>query len=187
MGYRCRWLATRGRERNDVLERLQLQIVGELIEEVYDPGFYALEVEDWLVVIGDGRDDMTKVKRNQAQKLSDGGEVLYLDMDDSVMAFELAMFRDNAEAWSVAYDGSDGVTDPQLHGAVPWDVRVLLARLEKQQAGAGGPKAEVDHIYELGATYAGQLVGFRHDETLGSGNHVPVWQVTETRGKPRNG
>ena len=177
MGFRCRWLATRNRDRDAVLADLRFKIVAELVEEVYDTGLYALEVEDWLVVIGDGFDHMDKVKRAAAAKLSGGGEVVYLFTDDSAMAFELAMFGGGNELWSVAYDGRDGVTAPTFEGAVPWNVRTLLAKLEKEQAKAGGPKAEVDHIYELAPAFAAELVGFRHDETLASGEHVPVWQI----------
>lgn len=181
MGFRCRWLATKRRDRDEVLERLRFKVVGELIEEVYDTGLYALEVDDWLVVIGDGFDHLDKVKRAEAAKLSAGGDVLYLYTDDSAMAFELAMFRAGEELWAIAYDGSDGVTAPVFAGAVPWGARTLLGKLEKDQAKAGGPKADVDHIYELAPTYAMEIVGFRHDRSLGSGEHVPIWQLAATR------
>lgn len=177
MGFRCRWLATQKRDRDDVLATLRFKVVDELVEEVYDTGLYALEVDDWLVVIGDGFDHMDKVKRAAAAKLSVGGDVLYFFTEDSAMMFELAMFRGGTELWSVAYDGSDGVTSPTFEGAIPWRVRTLLAQLEKDQTKAGGPKADVDHIYALAPEYAMELVGFRHDQTLGSGEHVPIWQL----------
>lgn len=177
MGYRCRWLATRGRDRETVLRRLGYKVIAEIVEEVYDTGLYALEIDDWLIVIGDGWDHMDQVKRAQARKLSDEGDVVYFYTDDSAMAFELAMFVGGAEHWAIAYDGSDGVTSPALEGQIPFDMRALLARLESAQAKAGGPKADVDHIYDLAPTYAEQLVGFRHDESLGSGEHVPIWQL----------
>lgn len=177
MGFRCRWLATRGRDRDAVLGRLKFKILDELVEPVYDTGLFALEVDDWLVVIGDGFDHMGEVKRAQAAKLSDEADVLYLYTDDSAMAFELAMFSEGKELWSITYDGSDGVTAPAFKGTIPFRARSLLAQLEKEQAKAGGPKAGVDHIYELAPTYAKELTGFRHDESLSSGEHVPVWQL----------
>lgn len=177
MGFRCRWLATRGRDREEVLARLSFKVVAELVEEVYDTGLYALEVDDWLVVIGDGFDHLDKVKRAAAAKLSDGGDVVFLSTDDSAMAFELALFSGGVETWAITYDGSDGVTAPRFAGAVPWGARTLLGKLEKEQAKAGGPKADVDHIYELAPMYAMELVGFRHDTSLGSGDHVPIWQL----------
>jgi hypothetical protein len=177
MGFRCRWLAVKGRDREAVLRRLKFVAIAEIEEEVYDTGFYAVEVEDWLVVIGDGWDYMNEVKRAHAATLSDEGDVVYLYTDDSAMAFELAMFSGGKALWSITYDGSDGVTAPTMEGAVPWDARVLLARLEKEQTKSGGPKADVDHIYDLAPTFAKTLVGFRHDESLSSGDHVPVWQL----------
>lgn len=181
MGFRCRWLATRGRDRDATLGRLKFKVTAEIVEPVYDTGLYALEVDDWLVVIGDGFDFMGEVKRAQAAKLSDEGDVMYLFADDSAMAFELAMFSAGKELWSIAYDGSDGVTAPTLEGAVPREVRALLAKLEKEQAKAGGPKADVDHIYDLAPTYGEEVVGFRHDESLSSGDHVPIWQLAVKR------
>lgn len=177
MGFRCRWIATRNRDRDDVLANLRFKVVAEIVEEVYDTGLYALEVDDWMVVIGDGFDYMDKVKRAAAAKLSDGGDVLFFFTEDSSMAFELAMFGGGKALWSIAYDGRDGVTTPTFEGAVPWNVRTLLAKLDKEQAKAGGPKAEVDHIYELAPSYAAEVVGFRHDRTLASGDHVPIWQI----------
>lgn len=177
MGFRCRWLATRGRDRADVLDRLKFKVVGELVEEVYDTGLYALEVDDWLVVIGDGFDHLERVRRAEAARLSEGGDVIYLSTDDAAMTFELVMFHERAQLWSIAYDGSDGVAAPTFDGAVPWGARALLGKLEKAQAESGGPKAEVDRIYELAPMYAMEVVGFRHDESLGSGEHVPIWQL----------
>lgn len=183
MGFRCRWFATKAPERDPILARLKLKVVAELVEEVYDTGLYALEVEPWLVVIGDGFDYMNEVKRAQAANLSDDGDVLYLYTDDSAMAFELTMFTGGKELWSIAYDGSDGVTAPTLEGKVPLAARALLRKLEKEQAKAGGPKAEVDHIYDLAPTYAKELTGFRHDESLSSGDHVPIWQLAAKSGR----
>lgn len=177
MEFRCRWLATRGRDRDDVLERLRFKIIGELVEEVYDTGLYALEVDDWLVVLGDGFTHMDKVKRAEAARLSEGGDVIFLHTDDAAMTFEVAMFGEREEKWSITYDGSDGVTAPVFAGAVPWGARTLHAKLEKAQANAGGPKSEVDHIYDLAAAYAMEVVGFRHDRSLGTGEHVPIWQI----------
>lgn len=181
MGFHCRWLAARNRDRDEALAHLRFKIVGELVEEVYDTGLYALEVGSWLVVIGDGFDHMADVKRAQARKLSDVADVVYLYTDDSAMAFELALFTGGTEAWAVAYDGSDGVTAPRIEGPLPIEARAWIARLEKQQAAAGGPKAEIDHIYEFAAQYAKHLVGFRHDESLASGDHVPIWQLAVKR------
>jgi len=89
----------------------------------------------------------------------------------------LGPVAERGEVWAGSYGGSDGEPKGAFTGAVPWGMRTLLGRLEKEQAKAGGPKAEVDHIHELAPTYAMEVVGFRHDESLGSGDHVPIWQL----------
>ena len=136
-----------------------------------------MSIRDWPVA----ERPREKLLDGGAASLSDGGDVIYLMTDDTTMTFELAMFRDGAQLWSIAYDGRDGVTTPTFAGAIPWGVRVLLAKLEKEQARAGGPKAEGDHVYALASIYAMELVGFRHDDTLASGEHVPVWQLVPAR------
>lgn len=182
MGFRCRWLAARGRDRAAVLAALKFRVVAEIEEPVYDTGLYALEIDDWLVVIGDGFDHMNHVKRAQAAKLSaEGGDVVYLYTDDSAMAFELAVFGGGKERWAIAYDGGDGVATPALEGDVPLAVRSLVRAAELAQGKAGGPKADVDHLYDVAPTYAKQLVGFRHDESLASGDHVPIYQLEARR------
>lgn len=167
----------RGRDRADVLARMKFEIAEELIEEVYDTGLYALEVEDWLVVIGDGWDFMELVPRRLAAKLSNGGEVIFFYTDDTPMKAELTSFADGKVQWSITYDGEDGVSQPAIEGKLPGVSTRVIAAAEKAQRGAGGPKAGVDHIYEITAELGLALVGFRHDQTLGSGNHVPIYRL----------
>jgi hypothetical protein len=100
MGFRCRWLATRNRDRLELLARLRFQVIAEIVEEIYDPGLFALEVDDWLVVIGDGFDYLGQVKRAQAANLSDGGDVVYLFLDDGAMAFGARVAREVGEGAS---------------------------------------------------------------------------------------
>jgi hypothetical protein len=177
MGYRCRWIAMRGRDRDEVLKKLKFQVIAELAEEVYDPGLYAVEVEDWLVIVGDGWDFMDLVPRRLAGKLSNGGEVIYLYTDDSPMKSEITSFLDGQVQWSITYDGEDGVASPATEGTLPAAARKAIIAGEKAQREAGGPKAGVDHMYGITAKLGLELVGFAHDETLGSGNHVPIYQL----------
>lgn len=171
MGYRCRWLATRALDRTAVLTRLGLSVTEELNEEVYDPGLYGVDVDGWFVVFGDGWDFMRLVEPEQARALSSAGEVLYLFTDDTPMCAQLTSYAGGAERWSIVYTGTDEVAEPQLTGPVPDPANTILAELRKEQAAQG---SEVDCMYELVPKLAQALVGFRHDETLSEGAHLPV-------------
>lgn len=167
----------RDRDRRDVFARLKFAVAGELHEAVYDTGLYAVDVDGWLVVIGDGWDFMNLVEREQAARLSDRGEVLFLYTDDTPMRAEITSFVGGTEAWSIAYDGSDGAGTPEVAGLLPDGAQALLAEAREAQAAAGGASADVDHIYGVVADLGRQLVGFRHDETLSEGAHRPVFQL----------
>ena len=78
MGFRCRWIAMRGRDKAEVLARLKVIVTGEIEDEIYDPGLYAFDIGSWLVIFGDGWDYMDVLTRRDAARLSNKGELLLL-------------------------------------------------------------------------------------------------------------
>jgi hypothetical protein len=177
MGYRCRWIATRAIERAEVLSQLGMSVSEELNEEVYDPDLYAVDVDGWFVVFADGWDHMNLVDVEKVRKLSQRGEVLFFYTDDSPMCAELTSYVDGRPAWSIVYSGTNGVGTPALTGSVPANANTLLSQLREAQD-AEGDDADVDHIYELAAMVGDELVGFRHDQTLSSGEYLPILRLT---------
>jgi hypothetical protein len=186
MGFRCRWLATRGRDREQVLARLKFSVTTTHDAAVYDTGLYALEVNGWLVVFGDGWDYMDIVQRGEAQRLSDDGEVLYLYTDDTPMRAAIVSFVGGVEAWSIAYNGENGVSEPELAGKLPVIGEQLLATARAARARSRAwwrrllrPSEPVaDHIYDVVAELGRELTGFRHDRTLVEGKHLPVYALS---------
>lgn len=168
MGYRCRWLATRNRDRAEVLAALGFVVETELNEEIYDPGLYAAMIGDWYVVFGDGWDYMDLVTRQAAAKLSSRGEVLYVYTDGTPMKSEVTAFVDGQIRWSFVYDDT-----ASTEGALPAEAKALIAAAERAQKA----EADVDHVYDVPAQLGLALVGFRHDTTLGEGAHLPVYQL----------
>lgn len=177
MGYRCRWLAIRGRDRTDVLARLKFGVEAEL-SEVHDPGLYAVEIDGWLVVIGAGWDFMDLVTRLAAARLSSrcGAEVLYLYTDDTPMTAEITSFLEGQVQWSILYDGTAGPGRATTEGALPPEAKPIIAARQEAQK-AAGPKANVDHVYDTVAALGLALIGFRHDRTLDEGKYLPVYQL----------
>src|SRR5687767_8344265 len=129
MGFRCRWLASR-RPRAEILKQLGFVVSEEINEAVYDTGLWAVGLADrWTVVMGDGWDFMDSIGRKQAEAVSAGGEAIFFYTDDSPMCCEIAAFRDGRELWSLAYDGSDGVSKPKITGTPPEIVSNILAEV----------------------------------------------------------
>jgi hypothetical protein len=173
MGYRCRWMAMRGRDRTDVLARLKFGITDEVNDEIYDPGLYGFEIDGWLVIFGDGWDFMDLVTRRAAAKLSNRGEILYLYTDDTPMKAELTAFFDGRVRWSITYDGQDGPSRVATEGTLPAEAKAIIAAAERAQIGV----SDVDHIYDVVAELGLALVGFRHDQTPSSGKYLPVYAL----------
>lgn len=170
MGYRCRWLATKGQDRASVLKRLGLTVAREWTEAVHDTGLYAVEIGEWLVVIGDGWDHMDTVQRREALRLSDRGEVLFLYTDDTPMDAEIVCFAERLEVWSMTYASGN---EPELAGKVPAAARKLLDAARRQQ------EKDVDYVYGVIAELGETLTGFRHDRTLGDGEHLPIYELAK--------
>jgi hypothetical protein len=173
MGFRCRWIATRGRDKADVLARLKLVVTGEIEDEIYDTGLYAFDIAQWFVVFGDGWDYMDLVSRRDAARLSAKGEALYLYTDDTPMCAELTAFVDGQVKWSIIYDGGTGPSRPTIEGPIPSEAKRLLAAAEKAQKG----ERDVDHVYDVIAELGHALVGFRHDQTPGAAKYLPVYEL----------
>jgi len=180
MGFRCRWLAIRGRDRADVLAKLKFGVEAEVSE--VDTGLYAVEIDGWLVVMGHGWDFMDLVTRLAAARLSNrsGAEVLYLYTDDTPMSAELTSFVDGSVQWSIVYDGTGGPGRATTEGVLPPEAKPIITAAEAAQKAAGGAKADVDHVYDIVAELGLALVGFRHDRTLDEGKHLPVYQLKPT-------
>ena len=168
----------RGRDREDVLAKLKLNVENEIDEEVSDPGLYAVHVGKWLVVIGDGWDYMDLVTRRAAARLSKDGAVLYLYTDDTPMAAEISAFVDGKVKWSVTYDGRKGVSTPKTEGTLPAAAAKVLAKARKEQAAASD---DVDVMYDVVAEMGREIVGFRHDVTLAEEEHLPVYQLASSQ------
>lgn len=162
MGYRCRWVAVPiDRDRDRVLKRLGLTLTGQLDEAVYDPGFYLVALPSWLVIMGDGWDYMDVVEREQVRRLSsDGNDAIYFYTDDTPVTAELTAFHDGIEAWTLQF-----ANQLDRGGKVPDAVAKVLAAAKKKE------------LYDAVANAALALVRFRHDQTLSSGDHLPVHTV----------
>lgn len=178
MGFRCRWVAVRDGTRDDVLAQLQFAAKAQHDEAIYDTGLYAVDVNGWVIVIGDGWDFMDLVQREHAAQLARRGEVVFFYADDSAMATELSSFSEGGLRWSFAYDGSDGPRAPQLEGDVPEAVTAALAAALDEKARATGEDADLDYIYDVAAAAGLELLGFRHDQSLSSGKHLPIFELS---------
>jgi hypothetical protein len=179
MGYRISWIARAGENTEELLQLSGRQLTGER-HEFPDVGWYLLELsapQPWVLLIADGSANYADLDSSHAQSLSQGGhETLYFWCSETVMASELACFKDGAEVWAIRYDCAQ--TDRlALSGVVPEDAHAMLACLRAKQDAADD---DVDFIYELAANVARSLVGFRHDADIKTANPEPFQVLGKT-------
>ncbi len=172
MGYRASWLAVKAGDLATVLDVVALSQKQELHEEVYDPGHYALKLEQWWIVIGDGSEAMHTMEEAHAKALSTGTEALFFTCNDTSMCARLVAFSGGKESWALDYDGSNGPGKNVVSGKPPAVVTQAIAKAEEEQRKAG---KDVDYAYDAAPEIGLALTGFRHDQTLSSGEHLPIF------------
>ena len=176
MGYRAGWLAVKNADLDVALSTIGLKQEGESNEAIYDPGHYAVQMPGgWLVVIGDGSDALDTVKPEHARALSKGTDALHFMCSDTSMYAVITAFRDGKKIWSLEHDGSNGVGAPVVAGNAPPLVGEIIAKCQAEQDAAD---EKVDHLSEAAPEIGRLLTGFRHDQTLGDGEHVPIFVLT---------
>ncbi len=185
MGFRVSWLARSGTSTEELLQVSGRNLNGER-HEFPDVGWYLLELPHapagpWVVLIADGTENFGDLEAAQAQALSRGGqETLHFWCSDTVMATELACFKNGAEAWSIHYDCSDQTKRPAMHGDVPQLAHEILQDLRTKQEA----DADADYIYDITAEVGRSLIGFRHDTDLEIDDPQP-FQVLDPLNKGR--
>ena len=185
MGFSVSWLARAGTSTQELLDISRREPTGER-HSFPDVGWYLLELPNtaqsaWVVLIADGSENLADLNVSQAESLSNGGnETLHFWCSDTVMATELACFKNGAEAWSIQYDSQDAMKQPDIKGDIPRIAHEILQVLRtKQQADDGA-----DYIYDLTAELGLSLVGFRHDTDLEIDDPEPFQVLGEpTRGR----
>ncbi|MFO0596274.1 MAG: hypothetical protein U0228_13245 [Myxococcaceae bacterium] len=159
MGFRCHWVATKNRDLGRALRVTGLTNLGQR-QELVDPGLRAHQLEQWLVIVGDGWDFKDLIAIDHALELSRGSEALYFACDDSYMGSELHCFVDGHERWAVEYDGSNGPSTPTTSGACPKLVdETIAAKLAQAKPG-------VDFVYDAPGDLGLALTGYRHDQLV---------------------
>jgi hypothetical protein len=174
MGYRAGWLAVKNADLTKVLRTIGLTKESESDEAIYEPGHYAVAMSGgWLVVIGSGSDQMNTVEPEHARLLSKGTEALHFMCSDTVMVAAITAFRDGKEVWSLVHDGSNGSAMPDVAGNAPPMVAEVIAQCLAEQKASG--EKNVDYLYEAAPEIGRLLTGFRHDQTLGDREHLPIF------------
>ena len=146
-------------------------------QDFSEPGFNAVEMPGWSILIADGSDYFLELGEEHAAALSNGGRSLLFMCSDTVMCTHLIEYADAAEVWRISYEGVDGVSAAEITGSAPALVHEALAESQAEQ----NADPEADSIYDTTAKAGLAMTGFRHDSAVElPGDPQPVQVLRRT-------
>lgn len=160
MGFRSTWIADPVAAREQALAATGLVTRGKTTQSL-ETGWYGLRVGSHYLVIGSGWDYRDRLTEAQAITLSAHGESFFWAADDTTMCSYMAAHRDGALVWAFTHDEEDPA---KLDGAVPDEVRAIVAEQQVRQRQEQRGEYSVDYVYDAAHRSGLRLVGFRHDD-----------------------
>lgn len=172
MGYAQSWLAVRGKPREVILDALKLQPTGEREEVVESALVGAVLPGGWYAVIAN-RSGHELTREGVLTRLSQGAELVRVDVEEHVMVSLVEGWRDGVRHWSVLHDGQGGLDHLETCGTPPESFKAVRDMLLDRQRGAGGAEADVDFLFDVPVELARTIAGYRHDEDIPGGGAMP--------------
>ncbi len=86
---------------------------------------------------------MDRMSEAQARALSSAGEAYFWSADDTTMCSRMAAHRDGALVWAFTHTEE---TPVELEGAVPDEVRGIVARQQERQKKEAAGEHSVDYV-----------------------------------------
>jgi hypothetical protein len=165
MGYSLSWIAFKGIEKAEVLERLALVDTGE------PDGFCESAVagcelpSQWfLVYLGDCFHRF--VTPEVLGRVSIGCVVLGCQAEEHVMVSAAFLWEDGQRRWNVIHESEKGIYDLAVSGAAPAQFETIKVRVIAEQDAEGGEQSDVDCVYEAPIDLAAEICGFRHEQLV---------------------
>lgn len=159
MGVSLAWIAVRGPEPAQTLDRLGLAPTG--VESAYPPSQAAVHIlpDGWLLVIAPGCDH--RILHGEAlAALSAKAEVVACSVEEHVDFTQSELWRDGRRVWHLRHQGEEGDDHLVAEGDLPPSYPRLLA-------GVATDYSEDPEVYFHGCIpllLAKERCGFRHDD-----------------------
>jgi hypothetical protein len=158
MGITLAWIAVKDGRKEDLLERLGLEEIGETSDEIDADCVFGETTEGWSVlVMKKPASDLDKAMGSTAPQ----GFSLCGLMSEVVMFSEVRGYIDGRKSWSVVHDPDKNPTTV-VHGDPPEPFYDIKRELEATQAEAGDE--QVDYLFDLPMELTASLSGYRPSE-----------------------
>jgi hypothetical protein len=158
MGIKLSWIAVKNGRKEDLLERLGLEEVGETSDEIGQDFVFGETATGWSVLVMKKLlSDLDKTLLSAAPK----GSSLCGLMTEIVMSSEVGGYIDGQKVWSVVHN-PEKEARAVIHGAPPEPFGEIKQRLDAKQAEAGDE--QVDYLFDLPMELTASLSGYRPSE-----------------------
>lgn len=175
MGSAYSWLAMKGASPDEAYSKLGLTRCGgeaDYFEAIFSGA--ALPKGWYVVVVGSEAFDFFMAFR--LEELSESHDLVFIEVEEHVMQFNLEYWRGGARLWRVLHDGQQGVYHLEAEGDLPGDFDALKAEYVKQQDEAGGEKAGADCLCEVPVELARRITGFGYNLQCDEDEEEPVFE-----------
>lgn len=162
MGYSLAWIAVRGIDLEEALNRQGLVATTERADYA-EAALSAMKWLDWSLIVA-RRCDPRLLEAPNLAALSAGCEVVVGEVEEHVMYSAASLWSEGRQRWRVEHDAQEAIEHLVADGTLPNEYEAVRHRYADQQASEGGADAEVDHYFEIPLVLARTLVGFKHDE-----------------------
>jgi hypothetical protein len=183
MGYSQSWLAVRGKPRASVLDALGLEGTGKREEIAESPIVGADLPGGWFLVVMD-RACHRFLDEQNLRRVSAGCDIVTGDVEEHVMVSAATGWDDGHKVWSVTHNAQRGTEHLDSQGELPPAYVRIRDRLRSEQQAAGGPNAEVDHIFDVPVELAQSLTGYRYDLDISGAGDKPFEVLIPTSANP---
>jgi len=162
VGFKVSWVASRG-DTEALLASAGLERTEER-HEFAEEGLYLLSLQSpspWAFLFAMGWDHLDRLSEAIAGTASRGSEALFFAALDTTIDSQLVAYRDGRELWSITYscDGEGLDTTGDLPSLAPLLIDAAVTDQKESDLAGGG----VDHLYDVPASVARAITGFRHD------------------------
>jgi hypothetical protein len=168
VGFSISWIAVRGLEKQELLQRFGLYDTGE-IEEYPDSPICGTFLPDnaYLLCLSDCFHRFVTPKF--LKKASKGCSILGCQVEEHIMASAAFFYRDGERLWNVVHESDRGIEHLDAEGEVPAPFRdihreaVENQRKEESRVKKPNEILGVDYIFDVPVRLATALTGYSHD------------------------
>jgi hypothetical protein len=175
MSLNASWLAFEKVDREIVLEKLGLQVVGETDDELSAELCCAETVSGWwLIYSNSGRFGGPL----DPAALSENAHMVTTDMSETVMCSRSSGWRNGVMIWEVDYDPDLKAGDVEVTGDPPPQFAAIRARVIEEQQREG----DADYIFDIPVELSAALCGY--SDPLGQARTGLTFQVLKAVREP---